>query len=190
MIRALLIAAAILAVAQPAEAKAKRCVGVLRWPCMHVKCLRHHSGACFPVNTFNATHLPLPDRKLTPGVARPDLTLKQICATKWGKDARAVSAAMKRQVFAAYGYPMGNRDPRCPCEVDHLVSRELGGADDVKNLWPQSYSGPWNARLKDRVENRLHVEMCAGRLSLRAAQDAIRADWTAAYRKYFGEPKP
>lgn len=130
----------------------------------------------------------LPDPQLTPGVVR-QLTVEQICATKWGKDARAVTPAMKRQVFRAYGYPAGNRDPRCSCEIDHLVSRELGGADDVANLWPQSYAGPWNAHLKDRVENRLHVEMCAGRLTLEQAQQMIRDDWTAAYVRYFGQPE-
>lgn len=81
----------------------------------------------------------LPNHQLTPGVARADLTLRKIC-TKWGKDARHVSKAMKQQVFAAYGLT-GNNDPACirdasgrRCEIDHLVSRELGGADNVRNL--------------------------------------------------------
>jgi hypothetical protein len=137
----------------------------------------------------------LPDPVLTPGVARTDLTLAQICSTKWGRDARAVTAAMKRQVFKAYGLT-GNKDRACVpdahgrrCEVDHLISRELGGADDVRNLWPEAYgSTPWNAVRKDRVENRLHVEVCAGRLTLRQAQEDIRTDWTAAYTRYFGRP--
>lgn len=132
---------------------------------------------------------PLPRSAITPGVTRKDLTLEKICKTKWGKDARAVTAGMKLAVFRAYGYAKGNKDPRCPCEIDHLVSRELGGADDVRNLWVQSYQGAWNARMKDRVENRLHVEMCAGRMTLIAAQTAIRSDWRVPYRKFFGEPK-
>jgi hypothetical protein len=52
----------------------------------------------------------LPDPALTPGVARTDLTLAQICSTKWGRDARAVTAAMKRQVFKEYVLT-GNKDP-------------------------------------------------------------------------------
>lgn len=132
----------------------------------------------------------LPDPKLTPGVSRPELTLEQICATKWGHDARAVTARMKRQVFAEYGLS-GNDDPFCRpdgCEIDHLVSRELGGADDVRNLWPQSYAGAWNAHMKDRLENRLHKEVCAGNLGLDAARKAISSDWRKAYRQYFGDP--
>jgi hypothetical protein len=133
----------------------------------------------------------LPDRDLTPGVARA-LTLAEICNTKWGKDARAVTAKMKAAVFKEYGLS-GNHDRFCTpagCEIDHLISRELGGADDVKNLWPQSYAGPWNAHLKDRLENRLHKEVCARTLTLGAAQGAIRSDWTVAYRHYFGDPAP
>lgn len=143
-----------------------------------------------------AAALVLPDPKLTPGVTRPDLTLAQICATKWGKDHRAVTEAMKRQVFTAYGLS-GNGDARCVpdpntpaerCEIDHLVSRELGGADDTRNLWPQPYGGRWNAHDKDRLENRLHVLVCAPdhALPLAAAQAAIRGDWTAAYLKFLG----
>jgi hypothetical protein len=133
---------------------------------------------------------PLPNLKLTPGESRLDITADQICTIKWSEDARHVTAAMKRQVFAEYGLS-GNHDPYCQpkgCEVDHLISRELGGADDVQNLWPQSYSGPWNAHMKDRVENRLHKEVCSGFMTLDAARVAIVSDWTKVYRKFFGDP--
>jgi len=103
----------------------------------------------------------------TPGAVRQELTQDKICTIKCGLDARHVTDAMKREVFALYGYT-GNHDPKCvadahgrTCEIDHLISRELGGADEVSNLWPQSYgSSPWNAVLKDKLENRLHKEMC------------------------------
>lgn len=142
--------------------------------------------------TFHASAATLPNLQLTPGVARTELTVQQICKTKWGKDTRAVTAAMKRQVFQEYGLT-GNSDPFCRpkgCEVDHLLSRELGGADDVKNLWPQAYSGAWNAHMKDRVENRLNKEVCAGRMTLDAARTGIIHDWTALYRQFFGDPAP
>lgn len=130
----------------------------------------------------------LPDHKLTPGVSR-NLSHAEICGTKWGKDARKVTPAMKREVFARYGLS-GNQD--CPgprhCEIDHLISRELGGADDANNLWPQPYAGKWGATRKDRLENRLHREVCSGRLSLSRAQRDIRTDWRIPYKRYFGEP--
>jgi len=130
----------------------------------------------------------LPDLDKTPGVARTDLTVEQICKTKWGKDHRAVTAAMKKQVFLAYGYAKRNKDKRCPCEIDHKYSRELGGADDIKNLWPQPYRGAWNAHQKDRLENRLHKEMCAGNITQKQALEMLD-DWPKAFVTYFGEPK-
>lgn len=123
-----------------------------------------------------------PDPALTPGVARL-LTQAQVCSVKWGRDARHVTAAMQRQVAASYrldrkdivAYGKG----AC-CEFDHLISRELGGADDVKNLWPQ----PWvEAKQKDRLENWMHREVCAGRLPLIVAQQALAGDWIAAQQK-------
>ncbi len=132
----------------------------------------------------------LPDPALTPGAVTA-LTAERVCGIKWGKDARKVTAAMRRMVFESYGL-RGNHDPSCKgkrgFEVDHLVSRELGGADDLLNLWPQCYSGRWNARVKDRLENRLHREVCAGMITLEDAQNAIRDDWRIPYRNYFGEP--
>jgi hypothetical protein len=130
----------------------------------------------------------LPNASLTPGKVRVDLSPQEICATRWGRDARHVSAATKRATFAEYGLT-GNTDPFCRpkgCEIDHLISRELGGADDIKNLWPQSYAGPWNAHMKDRVENRLHKEVCLRHMSLEAAQQGIARDWVTLYRRYFG----
>lgn len=136
----------------------------------------------------------LPNLQITPGVSRAGLSQAKICAIKWGKDARHVTPAMKKQVFGLYGYS-GNDDPRCVpagnrrCEIDHLISRELGGADDVRNLWPQAYgTSPWNAVRKDRLENRLHKEMCAGNITLQEARDMLVNDWRIAYRRYYGEP--
>jgi hypothetical protein len=135
----------------------------------------------------------LPDPAITPGVATL-MSVKDICAKRWGTDRRFVTAAMKRRVFESYGLTGNDDDTRCHLdahgrrfEVDHLISRELGGADDVLNLWPQCYSGPYNAIMKDRVENRLHKEICTGHLTLDEAQEQIRTDWRVPYRRYFEE---
>lgn len=147
------------------------------------------------VLSFAALAGEVPNLALTPGVARTDLTVQVICKKKWGKDARVVTQAMKMQVFKNYGLS-GNNDPSCKLdahgrrfEIDHLVSRELGGADDVRNLWPQCYRGTWGASVKDKLENRLHRELCAGRVTLDAAHRMIINDWRVAYRRYYGEPK-
>ena len=137
----------------------------------------------------------LPDAAKTPGLVRAGLTKSNICSIKWGKDERHVTDAMKQQVFESYGYS-GYHDPHCApdahgrtCEIDHLIGRELGGADDVRNLWPQAYGTiPWNAHLKDKLENRLHSEACSGKLSLTAARAMLVNDWRKAYEKYYGKP--
>jgi hypothetical protein len=75
------------------------------------------------------------------------------------------------------------------CEVDHLISLEIGGANDRANLWPQPYSGTvWNAHVMDRLENKLHTLVCAGAVTLEDAQRETAANWIAVYRKYLGDP--
>ena len=127
-----------------------------------------------------ALALVLPNPHLTPGLTRP-LSTAQVCTTRWGRDARHVTLTMKRQVFAAYGIPWADH---AQYEVDHLVSRELGGADAIPNLWPEPWTGEWNAHQKDRLENTLHRLVCADTISLSEAQSAIRGDWRIAYRPY------
>jgi hypothetical protein len=136
--------------------------------------------------------LPLP--ALTPGLTRP-LSVHAICATKWGRDRRHVTETMKVHVAAAYGidWPTNLRHHRltkrelavrAQWEVDHLIPRELGGADNEHNLWFQPWEGTWNAHMKDRLENNLRVRVCAGTLSLPAAQRAIATDWRLAFQTY------
>ena len=40
--------------------------------------------------------------------------------------------------------------------------------------------------MKDRLERALQVAVCAGRLTLHAAREAIRDGWKEAYRRYVG----
>lgn len=108
---------------------------------------------------------PMP--RLTPGVVRP-LTTVEICRTRWGRDRRRVTVAMKHEVARRYGVAWSKH---ALYEFDHLIPRELGGADDVANLWPQLWA---DARVKDREENRLHRAVCAGAVSLEAAQAQMR----------------
>jgi len=122
----------------------------------------------------------LPDAHATPGAIAVHETA-MVCGTAWGKDARRVTEAMKVEVARRYGLPrtsiVGRSLGPC-CEYDHLIPRELGGADDVKNLWPQ----PWaEATKKDALENAAHRAVCKGTITLAHAQARIRHDWTAFY---------
>ena len=121
----------------------------------------------------------LPDHTLTPGVANPVLTKAVICAPGFTtKKYRHVTTAEKRTVYAEYH--MTTTKAPCPCEVDHLISLEIGGSNDIKNLWPQPFEQatiPVGAHDKDKLENRLHSLLCAGKIDLPAAQKCISEDW-------------
>lgn len=129
-----------------------------------------------------------PDKKYTPGTMIADLTKDQICKVGYTKDARHVTAAVKRQVMMQY-----NLDPKDlpKYEIDHFISLELGGSNDVTNLWPQRYcpvgndplkTGCWGAREKDKVETALHREICQNLITLEQAQAIIRTDWVQCYK--------
>jgi hypothetical protein len=123
--------------------------------------------------------LTLPNPTLTPGATRP-VTLHELCTPGSSSKARAVSSATKREVFRRYHV---TPTPGA-FEIDHLISLELGGSNDISNLWPQPYHGKLNAHDKDHLENQLHALVCAGTVPLAAAQHAIATDWVAAMQKY------
>ena len=122
-----------------------------------------------------------PNPKLTPGVADPAATVEKICTSGYTATVRNVPESVKKQVFAEYGI-----DPTSDkFEVDHLISLELGGSNDIKNLWPQSYTTqPLNAHRKDVLENKLHDMICSKQITIQEAQKTISTDWVKAYNKY------
>lgn len=127
-----------------------------------------------------------PEPSLTPGVAA-GVNREQICRAMPPKN-RIVPASLQRQVFEEYG--ISGAEPRA-YEVDYLITPALGGADDIRNLWPQSNSSAmWNARVKDALEDRLQELVCDGQLDLATAQRDISSDWIAAYKKYFQTDQP
>ena len=119
-----------------------------------------------------------PNPQLTPGVIRTS-NAAEICAVSFRTGPyRHTTQAVKKQVCMEYGLT------DCPhegkMEIDHLIPLELGGLDDIKNLWPQlAPQFHW----KDKLENYLHKQVCSGKMSLSDAQEAIRTDWYAAYVK-------
>ena len=126
-----------------------------------------------------------PNTALTPG-ATILLSRSAVCSQANVKN-KEVPASVQRIVFAEYG--LAQAQPRA-YEVDYLVTPALGGADDIRNLWPHSYSSVWNARVKDALEDRLRDMVCDGSLDLADAQREIAVDWIGAYRKYFHTDGP
>jgi hypothetical protein len=148
------------------------------------------AAALLGVSTWKtATRRPavsIPNSSLTPGVT-VFVDQRNVCSWSAPKN-RTVPASLQRQVLEEYG--VGRAEARA-YEVDYLITPALGGADDIRNLWPQSYSSTvWNARVKDELEDRLRDMVCAGELDLATAQREISSNWIAAYKKYFHTESP
>ena len=111
-----------------------------------------------------------PDLRITPGAVFASVTAAQVCVSGYSKSVRNVPKSEKDQVFAAYGITYHAPGAY---EVDHLISLELGGSNDIRNLWPEPYQGPDNAHVKDVIENRLHSQVCSGAITLAEAQRQI-----------------
>lgn len=136
------------------------------------------SRTLLTVIAFAASFAPaaaaLPDRGLTPGgVLERDAT--HVCVVGNARRHRAVSYKIRDRVYLAYGIPRGHR--KGLYRIDHLIPLELGGSNDMRNLWPQPYG---DSKLKDRVEGELHQAVCSGAMPLDAAQRAIARDWHTA----------
>lgn len=133
-----------------------------------------------------ALALLLPNPHLTPGAVRTT-NITDLCPHAYTATVRKeLKASTKREVFRRYRVT----PTRGAYEVDHLVSLELGGSNDISNLWPQAYHGRFNAHDKDALENQLHALVCAGVVDLGEAQRAIALDWIKAMHTYGRKAAP
>ena len=143
------------------------------------------AGKCKPKESRG--HL-IPDPKCSPGAVNPSLTLKVLktkgFTTKCVRN-MATTPAQKAKTYDWYDLdkPTNNSGKTMTCELDHIVSLQLGGADTLDNLWPQC--GPKGValpkrhfKLKDDVENYLARQIKAGKIPLKEAQKGIAEDWT------------
>ncbi len=121
---------------------------------------------------------PLPDPKCTPGATFPDIGVDQICVPGYSSQVRNVPDTEKKAVYEAYGIITHSKGQY---EIDHFISLELGGSNDQSNLWPESATPVPGFHQKDKLENYLHQQVCAGKLSLSEAQRQIATDWLAVY---------
>ncbi len=139
--------------------------------------------------TRRSTDPVVPKSALTPGETR-NVSIDEVCRGSAESPADGtgnVAADVRQAVFQEYGI----RGARANAyEVDYLITPELGGANSIRNLWPQPYSAVWNAHVKDELENRLHGMVCAGQVDLTTAQKEIAQDWIGAYKKYFHRDSP
>lgn len=131
-----------------------------------------------------------PDPARTPGGTNPDITQdniqQTICNPRWStksiRPPESYTHDLKVRQLREYGYPdLDLRD----YEEDHLIPLEVGGNPiDPANLWPEPYQTSipdGGAHSKDKVENYLHDQVCAGALTLAEAQREIATDWYRVY---------
>lgn len=122
---------------------------------------------------------PLMDSACTPGAVDKSLTKEIICSPDFStKSVRNVPASEKSLVYHEYG--ITSHKPG-EYEVDHLISLELGGSNDIANLWPESAEPRPGYHEKDKVENYLHRQVCNGAISLQEAQQKIASNWLEIY---------
>jgi len=127
-----------------------------------------------------------------PGKTNANVTranIKQtICVDGWTAKIRpptTYTEPMKKKLMEQAGIPWSQAKSY---ELDHHVPLEAGGnPSSPQNLALQSYiAKPWNAHVKDKLENFAHVEICHGKMTLDQAQALfVGVDWRIAYCKYF-----
>ncbi len=122
----------------------------------------------------------LQDKACTPGDIFPNATASQICQSGYARSVRDVPTSEKDQVYAEYGIASHFSGQY---EVDHLVSLELGGSNDISNLWPELAEPKPGFHEKDKVENYLHDQVCSGAVSLQQAQQEIATNWLEVYSR-------
>ena len=127
-----------------------------------------------------AANGPLPDQACTPGDIFSDATVDKICQSGYASSVRNVSTSLKNQVYAEYGITTHYTGQY---EVDHLVSLELGGSNDISNLWPEAASPTPGFHQKDQVENYMHDQVCSGKIPLKQAQIEIATNWLTLYNQ-------
>ena len=124
----------------------------------------------------------LPDRRCSPGAYYTGLTKAVLCSSSFHTSSvRNVPDSEKHAVEVEYG--MTPKSYGRTLEVDHIVSLELGGSNDIANLFPERAPG---CRVKDKLENKLHVLVCSGAMTLHAAQVGIAANWQVLYKNVYG----
>jgi len=139
-------------------------------------------------NTRMSHGYPIPDPACTPGAVNPTLTLdvlkNKTFRTSCVRD-KATSASAKAKTYLWYNFkhPQKNTGASQTCELDHLISLEIGGADTLDNIWPQC--GPNGVVLRNRyfkqkdiVENYLAAQIRKGAIGLADVQKGMAEDWT------------
>ncbi len=158
--------------------------------------LKHTIIACATVATVVVAGVVLTPRHVAPPEFYPNASISPgLVATQDFATLTAVSTCgtysqCHRNTTNAQKVQVRNEYPNCPQaqEIDHIIPLALGGADDVKNLWCQPEVNVWNGQdwgfhAKDKLVAYMVIQMKAGRIAPKDAQDCILNDWVACFNK-------
>jgi hypothetical protein len=125
-----------------------------------------------------------PKATLTPGAVTTTDT-DEVCEISPHTSAPPIPAETQAAVLAAYGYP--DTGPATTTQhqyvLDYLVPYDLGGATTQANLWPAAIKGTGFSQ-KTQTDDILHQLVCRRSITLVQAQQALEADWYAAWLRY------
>lgn len=122
-----------------------------------------------------------PDIECTPGDVFPECSVEQMCVRGYSATVRSVSKSLKNEVYELYGIP---KEEQKNYVIDHLISLQICGTNEIANLFPQRREGVINSRTKDKIENFLKREVCKGNMLLEDAQVVIAEDWLSVWEHY------
>jgi hypothetical protein len=105
-----------------------------------------------------------------PGDTETD-DLDIICHQKTEIRRCTFSQSFKKKIAKAY-------KAKVVGEIDHRIPLELGGSNNVRNLWPQGK----DYAHKDVIEGDLHRAVCLGKLTLEAARTLVLNSWEQLYK--------
>lgn len=121
---------------------------------------------------------------LNPDVT-PETIRQTICVPGYTSTVRpsvSFTNSIKFRLMDAAGIPRADAQKY---ELDHVVNLSIGGAPRaLDNLQLQPWDGPQGARVKDHLERRLQLLVCAGALPLEEAQRCIYDDWQACAKHH------
>jgi hypothetical protein len=129
----------------------------------------------------------VPDHSCTPGAADAEVIVPNggnpgnirgtICTPGWTTEARALPT----ELVGAFTAATNAYNVRGQATLNWLVPLELGGSNDVSNLWvmPVTPADPVQAE-KAKVDDTINKAVCAGTIGLAAAQNAEANNWTTA----------
>jgi hypothetical protein len=69
----------------------------------------------------------------------------------------------------------------------HRQHRREDGNNETANLWVEPAEPHPGFHEKDLVENALHRQVCAGKMTLADAQHLIATDWVSVYHAMVGQ---